>query len=208
MRIDKQESSSKEYIDLNDNDWLMSRQSFVKTILLSGITIQLPWLQSCGNAEENFGNTNPLTLQQFKTVREIFEILFPADGNGPSALEINADKYLLWVLRDEMTDPKESTYIVTRLKTFIEKCKEKNNAAFLDLSESQKNEFVAFASKQDWGKKLLSRLLNIIFEALLLDPIYGGNTNKLGWTWLEHDPGSPRPTKENSYPTILQKNEI
>jgi len=45
-------------------------------------------------------------------------------------------------------------------------------------------------------------MLTLIFEALLLDPIYGVNTNNIGWNWLNHDPGVPRPNKENMYPTI------
>jgi gluconate 2-dehydrogenase gamma chain len=37
-------------------------------------------------------------------------------------------------------------------------------------------------------------LLDYIMEALLTDPVYGGNPNSIGWQWLKHQPGFPRPT--------------
>ena len=31
----------------------------------------------------------------------------------------------------------------------------------------------------------------------------GGNPNNIGWNWLGHHPGQPRPSKEINYPTII-----
>jgi len=42
-------------------------------------------------------------------------------------------------------------------------------------------------------------VLGYIFEALLVDPVYGGNPNGIGWKWLEHQPGLPRPTADKRY---------
>lgn len=208
MKLNKHDVQSKEYIDLVEQDWHISRMSFVKTVLLSSVALQLPWLQSCGTNDKDFGDINPLTLEQFKTIREVQNCLFPQDGNGPGALQISADKYLLWVLRDPLLDPDENTYIIKRIKQFIAACQEKYNSNYFELTEFQKNEIINSISKTEWGEKFLSRILTLIFEALLLDPIYGGNTNQLGWKWLEHDPGNPRPNNEIIYPTILKKHEI
>ncbi len=208
MKLNKQESLSKEYIDLTEQDWLMSRKAFVRTLVLSGIAIQLPWLQSCADVEEHFGDTRPLTLAQFKTLREVQNILFPSDGNGPGAFELKTDKYLLWVLRDPLLDPEETNYIIKRVDQFAKACKEKYKTDFFELNELQKTEFIIAVSKEDWGKQWLSRLLTLIFEALLLDPVYGGNVNETGWKWLEHDPGRPRPSKEIIYPAIFKKHEV
>jgi gluconate 2-dehydrogenase gamma chain len=49
------------------------------------------------------------------------------------------------------------------------------------------------------GENWLSLLLYYLFESLTLDPVYGGNPDGIGWHWLEHQPGFPRPTKETSY---------
>jgi len=209
MKQEKEGTHSKEYIDLTEQDWLVSRKAFVKTIVLSGIALQLPWLQSCANLDdEDFGDTSPLTSHQFKTVREVQNTLFPPDGNGPGALEINSDKYLLWVLRDHLLDPDENTYIIKRIDQFNTACKEKYSASFFQLTSLQKMEFISLTSEEEWGKKWLSRLLTLIFEALLLDPVYGGNANESGWKWLEHDPGRPRPSATLIYPAILKKHEV
>jgi len=42
-------------------------------------------------------------------------------------------------------------------------------------------------------------LLTYILEALLTDPVYGGNPNGIGWTWLQHQPGFPTPTEDKKY---------
>jgi len=42
-------------------------------------------------------------------------------------------------------------------------------------------------------------LLTYLLEALLADPVYAGNPNGIGWKWLQHQPGFPRPTKNKKY---------
>jgi hypothetical protein len=34
---------------------------------------------------------------------------------------------------------------------------------------------------------------------MLYDPIYGINKEQAGWSWLEHQPGLPRPNKLTKY---------
>ena len=36
-------------------------------------------------------------------------------------------------------------------------------------------------------------------EALMLDPVYGGNPDMIGWKWLEHQAGFPRPVAGKTY---------
>ena len=189
---------------MDDKEWLISRKQFVKTIVLSGVALQLPWLNSCSNDEE-IGETKPLSKDQYKTVRSVQDILFPADGNGPSARDIHATDYLIWVLNDKRVDPEENAYIIEKLNDFIAKCKSVHGNDFFDLYQSTQEEFIATISSESWGEKWLSRLLTLIFEALLLDPSYGGNVDEVGWNWLSHDPGQPRPTKEIMYPEILDR---
>jgi gluconate 2-dehydrogenase gamma chain len=40
-------------------------------------------------------------------------------------------------------------------------------------------------------------------EALLTDPAYGGNPGGIGWRWLQHVPGYPRPPMDKIYPELL-----
>ena len=44
---------------------------------------------------------------------------------------------------------------------------------------------------------MVVRLLTLIFEALLLDPLIWEAIKKLiAWSWLGHHPGQPRPSKK------------
>lgn len=182
--------------------WELSRKNFVKSLLLGGVALQLPWLTGCSSDDEYTGSTNPLTKEQFKLLCAVQNTLFPSDGNGPGAAEINAGTYLLWVLNDSHIDPDENTYIIDKLEKFKQRCKENMGSNFLDLNQKEQIAFVAETSEYIWGRRWLSRLTTLIFEALLLDPQYGGNPNNIGWKWLNHDPGDPRPSKRILYPSI------
>lgn len=173
-------------------------------MLLSGAALQLPWLTSCSNQETYSGSTAPLNSDQFKRLQHVLQNLFPNDGNGPGAAEINADTYILWVLNDDELDPDENQYIIEKLDKLEIYSKEKKGVSFIELSHSEQFDLLDQASELKWGNRWISRLLTLIFEALLLDPKYGGNPNSTGWKWLEHDPGSPRPDKDHLYPKILE----
>jgi len=202
-----------EEVDQDDICWTLSRKEFIRSLLIVGIASQLPIINACSeiglNNDEYFKNIDPLGQRQFKIIRGVQDILFPSEGDGPGALEVNADKYLVWVLNDSLLDPKEKNYVIKYIDQIDKSAKDRYGASFLELSKKEREDHIAFIAKESWGKKWLSRILTLIFEALLLDPIYGGNPNNIGWNWLGHHPGQPRPTKEINYPTIIKTtNEI
>lgn len=193
----------------SEEQWQLSRKKFVKTMLLGSAAMQLPWLSACQNRRFFPGDTSPLTNHQFKVLQAVQNVLFPSDGNGPGAYDVNADTYLLWVLNDEELDPDENRYIIEKLDKFETLTKEKLGYSFIDLNPREQHVMVEQVSELKWGKRWLSRLLTLIFEALLLDPSYGCNPEGIGWQWLNHDPGSPRPDKDHIYPNILTvSNEV
>lgn len=185
-------------------NWSPSRKQFIKSLLIGGAALQLPWLSSCSSTTYYQGDTSPFSKEEFKTFQTLLETLFPSDGNGPGAFEINADKYVLWVLNDRYVDPEINEYMLDRFDTFLRKCEEQTGSRFEDLTTSERDKLVAGMSEYVWGRKLFSRMLTLVFEALLLDPIYDVNPNGKGWKWLQHDPGMPRPTQQIRYPQILE----
>lgn len=206
--MNKSEEFFQEKVVGSANDWHLSRKTFIRTLVLSGIAFQLPWLESCSTDSENFGDTAPLSLTQFKTVREVQNILFPEDGNGPGAFQVHADRYLIWILNDPLLDSDEGMYIIKQIDEFNKASRKEFTVEFHELSPENQLDLVTSVAKEDWGKKWFSRLLTLIFEALLLDPVYGGNTKGIGWDWLDHDPGFPRPVAIITYPEILKHHEI
>lgn len=153
-------------------------------------------------------DTAPFSKEEFRSLSALLETLFPDDGNGPGALTLNADKYVLWILNDEISDPEESDYILDKFEQFESKLKKEKEVRFHELSRSAQIDWIDQESKESDGRKLFSRLMTLIFEALLLDPLYNVNPDGIGWEWLEHDPGLPRPSSDNKYPQILEQHDV
>ncbi len=185
----------------NHYGWQRSRRTFVKTILLAGISTQIPLLQSCYNSS---GETEKILPEKsFNIVRDVQDILFPSDHLGPGALKLNADKYLLWVLADKRLDIDEQQYIIDGISWVEETAQETYMEKFTSLKRHKKELLIADISKENWGESWLSVMLTFIFEAMFADPLYGSNPDGIGWKWIEHNPGNPRPKEELIYDNIL-----
>lgn len=181
----------------NINQWQMNRRKFLKGLIAAGIISQAPWITSC-STEDNSKKKN-----QFSTIETVQNHLWPADGNGPSAQEIHALEYLKWVLQDDQLPEVDKNFILNGSEWLNQWSDEKYQKSFNSLETALQKEILDQILNEEWGDQWVSMLINFILEALLADPIYGGNTNKAGWTWLDHFAGNPRPTKELLYPNIF-----
>lgn len=184
----------------NRPQWKLSRKNFIRTSLAGGLISQLPVLKLSG---KSIMSDNRLSENKLKIIEKVQEILFPSDAEGPGAREINANGYLLWVISDAEKDPDEVKYIKSGADWLNEMAEEIFSGNFLSLSSGQQEELVGRVSNESWGESWLSVILSLIFEALLCNPQYEGNPDKIGWTWLKHTPGQPQPSKKLLYPTIL-----
>jgi gluconate 2-dehydrogenase gamma chain len=186
-----------------DYKWELSRKEFMRSLLVIGVAVNIPFFTSCETKEDSKEfDCTPLSTEQLKVLQAVQLVLFPKEGNGPSALEINADKWIVYVLNDAREPQREKDFIVEHLEGLNQLSKETHKAPYdllsIDRQEGVLDLFFGDKAPKRWG----SRMLTLIFEALLLDPLYGVNPNDIGWTWLNHNPGAPRPNKQNKYPTI------
>ena len=122
-------------------------------------------------------------------------ILFPADGNGPSARDIQAPLYLFLVLQTPDFDQAERKFILDGVAWLDQYAQEKYKNVFLALSTQQQDAVLRTIIQSSAGDRWVSALLTYVLEALLCDPVYGGNPQGIGWKWLQHQPGFPRPTQ-------------
>jgi gluconate 2-dehydrogenase gamma chain len=60
---------------------------------------------------------------------------------------------------------------------------------------SQRDEVLRAIASSTAGDRWLNVIMSYVLEALLSDPVYGGNPQGIGWQWLQHQPGFPRPTQ-------------
>jgi len=146
-----------------------------------------------------------LTQEPWPTFAAVQLVLFPNDGNGPSANDLNAATYLHFVLNSEDIDHEERDFIFKGIDWLNQLADTQHNKNFLAAGALQQAKLIETIAKSKSGERWLSYLLLYIFEALLSDPAYGGNPDGIGWSWLEHAPGFPRPDRQKTYPNLLKR---
>lgn len=138
--------------------------------------------------------------QQRAIIGAVQQHLFPDDGDGPDAKAINAFEYLEFA----MTDPKniedgDPEFIAKGVGWLQGLAEQTQGESFLQLPLKKQAAILKQISGSSAGENWLSLLLYYITEALLLDPIYGGNPDEIVWQWLEHQAGFPRPVAGKTY---------
>jgi len=140
------------------------------------------------------------SAQQLKTLSAVQEHLFPRGPDAPGAADINAAAYLEWAITAPGIDPDRRNTMVNGVDELQDASRERFDVVFTALDDEQREQLLRYlADKTRWGRAWLSLLLYYIFEALLSDPAYGSNPDGIGWRWLEHQPGFPRPSTDKIY---------
>lgn len=142
-------------------------------------------------------------LEPWRTFASVQNHLFPDDGNGPGANHINATAYLKFILAAPDTDKTEHDFILDGVDWLNRLAIARHKSVFTGCLASQRENLLGEISKGDAGERWLSHLMQYIIEALLSDPVYGGNPDGIGWQWLEHQPGFPHPPANKRYMDLL-----
>lgn len=140
------------------------------------------------------------STEQRLTVSAVQEHIFPKGPDSPGAADVNAAAYLEWAITAPETDPDTRNTIVNGVGRLLDASRERFDGLFNGLNFDQREQLLRYlADETRWGRVWLSLLLTYIFEALLSDPAYGGNPDQIGWRWLQHQPGFPRPPADRLY---------
>jgi len=176
----------------------IDRRSFlVRLGALSSLVLLPPILTQCKNSSER--DPAVISEKRWSILNIVQNQLFPSATDSPGAKDINAAIYLQNVLLDPQIDEEDKEFILNGLDWVEETAEEVLTKTFLSLDTQQAEKVLRDMAEYDWGESWLSLILLYIFEALLTDPIYGGNPDAIGWKWLEHDPGLSHPTEKNRY---------
>jgi gluconate 2-dehydrogenase gamma chain len=125
--------------------------------------------------------------------------LFPSEPEAPGATEINALRYLQWVAGDEGLETDHRAFLLRGAGWVDEQARRDEGLSFTELDPAARERVLRAVAESDAGENWLSVILLYIFEALLCDPVYGGNPNGIAWRWLGHTPGFPRPPADKRY---------
>jgi len=182
-----------------------SRRTFIQQLIAAGITINLPLaLSSCENSTIAI-NQNILSENQLVIANYIFLQLFPKDSDSIDAKSLFTLQHFIVILTDSNYDKADKKYLIQGLDWTEETVQELYKESFSIISNKEKEKLFDRLLQENWGKSWLSYMLDCTFESLLIDPIYQVNSKEIGWKWLEHQAGSPRPNKTNYYPELLAR---
>ena len=186
---------------------LKSRRLFLgQTMAVVGTAVIANKAFSNGSA--NTDAKNKLN-QPWLTLSEVQEHLFPRSTDtdkqtarlsvSPGAKDIHAIEYLQTMLSTPDADSDEKEFIIKGVEWLDGVANSIAGKPFIKLNKVSREQVIKEISESSAGENWLSTLLRYIFEALLTDPVYGGNTNKTGWQWLQHQPGFPLPPENKKY---------
>jgi gluconate 2-dehydrogenase gamma chain len=156
-----------------------SRRNFLKAGFLSSAVFLM---DGCSF----FGVTTPI-----KTITVLQADLFPQ----AQKLQIQTAPYMHIVLNHTRISEEDKIFIKNGVKWLNEEAIQMYKKSYTKLASSQRQEVLNAVAKTKWGENFLYNTMSYLFEAMLGDPIYGGNNEEAGWKWLAFEGGRPRPKK-------------
>jgi gluconate 2-dehydrogenase gamma chain len=180
----------------------ISRRRFIQGMSALSAGMLLP---VSARAKTPAGNTAIPQQAPWPTIAAVQEQLFPGEADSPGASDIHATAYLKALLEDTAHIPDERDFILNGPNWLNDLATKDYKKTFAQLDMTQREQLLQRIAQTNAGENWLSLLLMYIFEALLSSPVYGGNPDGIGWRWLQHNPGFPQPTSNNTYKKLLQR---
>lgn len=177
----------------------IDRREFLKRVaVVFAVSATLPVSLNAISAEEK------LIAAEWRedpwwTLYEVQEHLFPHTEDAPGAKDIGATLYLKRELANPRIDREEADLIVKGVGWLNDLSEKNHKRRFVDLGKEKREVVLREIEQSRVGSRWLSLLIYYVIEALLSDPVYGGNPDGIGWKWLDHNPGFPRPTPDKTY---------
>lgn len=130
--------------------------------------------------------------------------LLPSEVDSPGAKDIHALDYFRFVIDDSTQDAEERDFLRQGTVWLDALSQEREQRGFTALDADARERILRQVEQSQAGENWLSTVLLTLMEAVLTDPVYGGNFEQRGWKWLQHTPGYPRPPKDKTYPELLK----
>ncbi len=186
----------------------LSRREFIRrTALLGSLALSYP---AAALAELRLSKGKQVTADwlnnpAWQTLAAVQEVLFPAGQDIPGAGDIGATIYLYQAIENPNADGEDKDFIFRGIGWLNDLTQEHHKKTFVQLTAVQQDEVIQLIVKSRAGRNWVSMLLIYTLEALLADPVYGGNKNQAGWKWLQHQPGYPAPSAHKTWDQLLQR---
>jgi len=185
---------------MNTTDMDESRRRFMQQ--LAGLGALATAFPAAVLAERRAAPEVPAAWQDadpWRTLAAVQEHLFPAAPDTPGAADIRALDYLRNTIENPDADGEDREFIFNGVGWLNDLAQDTHRQPFTALDEAQRESLLRDIEQSRAGGNWLSLLLTYLLEALLADPVYGGNPDGVGWRWLEHQPGFPTPPADRAW---------
>lgn len=176
---------------------LLTRRRFLATVAGGALAWGLPG-QAVASRRRN-------EVTRWSLVAAVQQHLLPTEPEAPGAREIGALSYLRTVLDHDPERADDRAFILQGAGWLDDLSRESAGVSFLTLDEAGRESVMRRIEASEAGESWLALLMVYLIEALLADPVYGGNPGGLGWQWLQHVPGFPRPSANKRYMALRQR---
>lgn len=126
----------------------------------------------------------------------VLDRLMPSGGpEAPGARDVNAIGYLdALFTTDEISDNVQAL-ILWGLDRLKRRAAEAHQTVELQrLAPAELDALIGTMEADRDGIRWMRATLEFVLECFFGDPVHGGNPNQIGWKWIRHRPGTPRPT--------------
>lgn len=123
------------------------------------------------------------------TIKIIQNDLFPK----AKELNVNTSNYISIILNHSRISDEDKAFLKNGVKWLNEEAVVTQGKKYTQLSAEKRQETLRNIAEKRWGESWINDMMRYIFEAMLGDPIYGGNNKEAGWKWLAYEGGNPRP---------------
>ncbi len=142
------------------------------------------------------------TPAMFATLSAVVDRLLPSGGpDSPGARDANTAAYFDALLAtDEMPQK-----VKDRVRRGLGNCdslaqRHFRARSFSQLSSARRDAVLRGIERKREGVHWLRNMIELTLECFFGDPVHGGNPGEIGWRWIDHRPGTPRPVKANWQP--------
>lgn len=139
------------------------------------------------------GPGGALSDAEWATLAAVQETLWPGGDGVPGATELKAAEVLDAALSDPDVPPIEKQWVVGAIPALHEMARARGGTAFERLPPAKREEVLAAYREKPEGEGWMRIVLGYTLEAVLGDPVHGGNPGEAGWKWAGFEPPELRP---------------
>lgn len=131
---------------------------------------------------------------EWTTMAAVQETLWPAGPGVPGAKDVNATYVLDAALADPDVPPIERAWVRGGIPALHELARARGAKSFESLDPAGREAVLVAFRERDEGVGWLRIVLGYTLEAVLGDPVHGGNPGEIGWRATGYEPAEVRPT--------------